>query len=54
MRWSPNAGAALLRGAYHVLHLLMPYLEPGQRASTCTCWAWRRLPTPDDPLNPEP
>ena len=24
--------AALLRGAHHVLNLLMPYLEPGQRA----------------------
>ena len=27
-----NAQAALLRGAYHVLNLLIPYLEPGQRA----------------------
>jgi hypothetical protein len=27
-----SAQAALLRGAYHVLSLLMPYLEPGQRA----------------------
>lgn len=26
------AQAALLRGAHHVLNLLMPYLEPGQRA----------------------
>ena len=26
------AGAALLRGAYHVLSLLMPYLEASQRA----------------------
>ncbi|MBE7941986.1 MULTISPECIES: TetR/AcrR family transcriptional regulator [Ramlibacter] len=26
------AQAALLRGAHHVLHLLVPYLEPGQRA----------------------
>ena len=26
-----NAGAALLRGAFHVLSLLSPYLEPGQR-----------------------
>jgi len=26
-----SAGAALLRGAFHVLSLLMPYLEPGQR-----------------------
>ena len=26
-----NAGAALLRGAYHVLSLLMPYLEPAQK-----------------------
>ncbi|MCW5665763.1 MAG: TetR/AcrR family transcriptional regulator [Piscinibacter sp.] len=25
------AGAALLRGAFHVLSLLLPYLEPGQR-----------------------
>ena len=25
------AGAALLRGAYHVLSLLMPYLEPAQK-----------------------
>jgi len=27
-----NAQAALLRGAHHVLNLLLPYLEPGQRA----------------------
>jgi AcrR family transcriptional regulator len=27
-----NAQAALLRGAQHVLNLLAPYLEPGQRA----------------------
>jgi AcrR family transcriptional regulator len=26
-----SAGIALLRGAFHVLSLLMPYLEPGQR-----------------------
>jgi AcrR family transcriptional regulator len=26
-----NAGAAMLRGAYHVLSLLAPYLEPAQR-----------------------
>ncbi|ABM93787.1 MULTISPECIES: TetR/AcrR family transcriptional regulator [Methylibium] len=26
-----SAGAALLRGAQHVLSLLMPYLDPGQR-----------------------
>ena len=26
-----SAGAALLRGAYHVLSLLLPYLEPAQR-----------------------
>ncbi|WP_298835364.1 TetR/AcrR family transcriptional regulator [uncultured Piscinibacter sp.] len=26
-----SAGAALLRGAYHVLSLLIPYLEPDQR-----------------------
>ena len=26
-----TAGAALLRGAFHVLSLLLPYLEPGQR-----------------------
>ena len=26
-----SAQAALLRGAHHVLHLLVPYLEPGQR-----------------------
>ncbi|MGA0609754.1 TetR/AcrR family transcriptional regulator [Caldimonas sp. KR1-144] len=26
-----SAGAALLRGAYHLLSLLMPYLEPAQR-----------------------
>lgn len=26
-----SAGAALARGAYHVLSLLMPYLEPGAR-----------------------
>ena len=26
-----SAGAALLRGAFHVLSLLMPYLEPSQR-----------------------
>ncbi|MDP3709528.1 MAG: TetR/AcrR family transcriptional regulator [Polaromonas sp.] len=26
-----NAQAALLRGAHHVLNLLVPYLEPGQR-----------------------
>ncbi|MDP2254723.1 MAG: TetR/AcrR family transcriptional regulator [Polaromonas sp.] len=28
---SANAQAALLRGAHHVLNLLVPYLEPGQR-----------------------
>ncbi|MBK6004601.1 TetR/AcrR family transcriptional regulator [Ramlibacter ginsenosidimutans] len=27
-----NAQQALLRGAHHVLHLLVPYLEPAQRA----------------------
>src|SRR5437868_13020843 len=27
-----NAQAALLRGAHHVLNLLLPYLEPSQRA----------------------
>jgi hypothetical protein len=27
-----SAQAALLRGAHHVLNLLMPYLEDGQRA----------------------
>jgi len=27
-----SAQAALLRGAHHVLHLLVPYLEPAQRA----------------------
>ena len=26
-----NAQAALLRGAHHVLNLLVPYLEPSQR-----------------------
>jgi hypothetical protein len=26
-----NAGAALARGAYHVLCLLMPYLEPASQ-----------------------
>ena len=26
-----SAGAALLRGAFHVLSLLMPYLEPAQK-----------------------
>ena len=26
-----RAGAALLRGAFHVLSLLLPYLEPAQR-----------------------
>ena len=26
-----NAQSALLRGAHHVLNLLVPYLEPGQR-----------------------
>ena len=26
-----SAGTALLRGAFHVLSLLLPYLEPGQR-----------------------
>jgi hypothetical protein len=26
-----SAGAALLRGAFHVLSLLMPHLEPGQK-----------------------
>jgi AcrR family transcriptional regulator len=26
-----SAGAALLRGAFHVLSLLLPYLEPGQK-----------------------
>jgi len=27
-----SAQAALMRGAHHVLNLLVPYLEPGQRA----------------------
>ena len=27
-----SAQGALLRGAHHVLNLLVPYLEPGQRA----------------------
>ena len=27
-----NAQTALLRGAHHVLHLLVPYLEASQRA----------------------
>jgi hypothetical protein len=27
-----GAQQALLRGAHHVLHLLVPYLEPAQRA----------------------
>lgn len=31
-----SAGAALLRGAYHVLSLLMPYLEPAQREHLLT------------------
>ena len=31
-----NAQAALLRGAQHVLNLLMPYLEPGQRMHLLT------------------
>jgi hypothetical protein len=26
-----SAGAALARGAYHVLSLLMPYLEPASK-----------------------
>ena len=26
-----SAGAAMLRGAFHVLSLLMPYLEPAQK-----------------------
>jgi hypothetical protein len=26
-----GAGAALLRGAFHVLSLLLPYLDPAQR-----------------------
>jgi hypothetical protein len=26
-----SAGAALLRGAFHLLSLLMPYLEPAQK-----------------------
>ena len=26
-----SAGAALLRGAFHVLSLLLPYLDAGQR-----------------------
>ena len=31
-----SAGAALLRGAFHVLSLLLPYLDEDQRGSTCT------------------
>lgn len=31
-----SAGAALLRGAYHVLTLLLPYLEDGQRQHLLT------------------
>ena len=38
-----SAGAALMRGAFHVLSLLMPYLEAGRSASTCTRW-----PAPTD------
>ena len=26
-----SAGASMMRGAFHVLSLLSPYLEPGQR-----------------------
>jgi hypothetical protein len=31
-----SAQAALLRGAHHVLNLLVPYLEPGQRMHLLT------------------
>ena len=34
-----SAGAALLRGAYHVLSLLMPYLESRRSANTCRRWS---------------
>jgi hypothetical protein len=36
-----SAAAALSRGAYHVLSLLMPYLEPQSREHLQIC---RRLP----------
>ena len=31
-----NSQIALLRGAHHVLNLLVPYLEPGQRMHLLT------------------
>jgi AcrR family transcriptional regulator len=39
-----SAQAALLRGAHHVLNVLMPYLEPGQRAHLLTLAGAYRSP----------
>ena len=36
-----SAGAALARGAYHVLSLLMPYLEPAAARPPARRW-WAR------------
>ena len=33
-----SAGAALMRGAFHVLSLLLPYLEPA--AARAPAWRW--------------
>ena len=42
-----GAQQALLRGAHHVLHLLVPYLEPSQRAHLLQlAWAYAAGPAP--------
>ena len=41
-----NAQAALLRGAHHVLNLLVPYLEPAQRAHLLSLVGAYKNPTP--------
>ena len=42
-----RAQDALLRGAYHVLSLLLPYLEPGQRTHLQTLAVAYRVASPD-------
>ena len=43
-----NAGAALLRGAFHVLGLLLPYLDPAQRDHLHALAAHYTRPSGDD------
>ena len=45
-----HAQMALLRGAHHVLNLLIPYLEPGQRLHLqALVTAYTSAATVDDP-----